>query len=72
VTLSVPAGVTYNTCIYFSCGGAPTCYGPGTINVYSGDDCGGTDNSFDYWIEVRYISGSSCGNWTLSVDGTSC
>ena len=72
VSLAVPAGVTYDMCIYFSCGGAPTCYGPGTINVFSGDDCGGSDNSFDYWIEIRYISGSSCGNWTLTVDGTNC
>ena len=32
-------------------------------------DSGGSDDSFDYWIEVRWFSGNSCSNWTLQVEG---
>jgi hypothetical protein len=27
---------------------------------------------FPYWVEVRYVSGSSCDNWNLTIQGFDC
>jgi len=32
----------------------------------------GSDDDFDYFVEVRYFSGRSCSNYTLSFDGHNC
>jgi hypothetical protein len=71
VSLKAPAGASYQVCIYFACGGAPSCYNSGTgqttqVSVYAGA------TTFTYWIEVQYVSGFSCSPWTLTVDGTNC
>ncbi len=42
------------------------------LTIYLTDDCFGTNDGFDYNIEVRYVAGSACGSWTLTVDKSSC
>jgi len=32
----------------------------------------GSDDSFDYYVEVRHFSGESCANWTLTFYGHDC
>jgi hypothetical protein len=70
VTISSPAGIVYNVCLYRPCGSLIGCTAS-SMEITAGDSWGG-DNSFDYYIEVKYISGSSCSNWSLTVEGTSC
>lgn len=76
IQLFVPAGVNYDVFVYSACGGAllgQSTNAAGTaetilINVpkTSGND------SFDYFIEIRWISGQSCGNYGLQILGRSC
>lgn len=74
VTLTVPSGVDYDLRVYDGCGGAllgSSSNGSGqtdTVIIQRPD--GSTQNrSFDYWVEVRYHSGSSCSEWTLKFEG---
>jgi hypothetical protein len=77
VRLASPAGIDYDLYVYRGCGGAligSSSAGAGandTVVVREADDSSGNDG-ITYWIEVRYYSGSSCANWTLSVDGHNC
>ncbi|MBN8644023.1 MAG: thrombospondin type 3 repeat-containing protein [Planctomycetes bacterium] len=76
IQVFVPAGVNYDVFVYSSCGGSllgSSTNAAGTtesilINVpkTTGDD------SFDYFIEIRWVSGQSCNNYTLQVFGRSC
>ncbi len=76
VRLQSPAGANYDLFIYSACGGGilgSSTSGAGAQDAFDlnrnrtlGDD------SFDYWVEVRYISGASCSPWTLSIDGRGC
>jgi hypothetical protein len=77
VRLTVPTGVDYDLFLYLSCGGAPTrssTNGPGgteLLTILATDGTGGLD-TFTYYIEVRYVSGASCTNWSLQVSGHNC
>jgi hypothetical protein len=77
VTLQVPSGINYDVCLWAPCGSLVGCAtdngagGTDGIGIYRTDDCGGADSGFDYWIEVKFISGNSCSNWTLTVEGRS-
>lgn len=76
VRLSGPAGVNYDLYVYSSCGGTllgSSTNGAGTldtVNVTKTRTAG--DDSFDYWVEVRYHSGQSCTNWTFTVEAQNC
>jgi hypothetical protein len=71
VRLGVPAGVDYDLYVYTPCGTlAGSSNSPAgtseSITLCVADTF--SDNSFDYWIEVRWFSGGSCSNWTLEID----
>lgn len=76
VQLIVPPGINYDLFVYTSCGGV--LIGSSTNGVGTTDTVNitkprtGADDSFDYWIEIRYISGNSCTNWQMSIFGHSC
>ena len=76
IRLLVPANVDYDLYVYRPCGtlvGSST-NGTGaaeTVTVQQGDNLTG-DDSFDYWVEVRYFGGSSCSAWTIQFFGHSC
>jgi hypothetical protein len=77
VTLAVPPGVDYDLFIHRACGGplrGSSTAGPGQTDAvtFSEGDSSGGDDSFDYIIEVRYVSGASCNSWTLQVLGHDC
>ena len=73
--LTVPAGIDYDLYVYGACNGAlveSSTNGAGQLEVVTpsrNDDCGGADNGGDFLIEVRYDSGSSCAEWTLTFEG---
>jgi hypothetical protein len=70
VTFTAPAGATYKICRYYSnCSATPTCY-EATGNSVTFQP-GGT-YAFDYYLEVRYVSGQTCSSWTLDVDWSWC
>jgi hypothetical protein len=75
VRLLVPSTVDYDLYVWRPCGtliGSST-LGTGateTVTIQQSDTPG--DDSFDYWVEVRYFGGSSCGAWTLQFFGHSC
>lgn len=76
-TLEVPAGIDYDLVAYDACGSVLGSLpeGPGTTEefcVYRTDGFSGDDDSFDYWLEVVHRSGSSCFEWRLTVETTSC
>ena len=76
VTLDVPAGVDYDLFVHTACGGmllGASTSGPGInemVTVVRGDTS--ADDSFDYIVEVRFISGATCVPWTLRFSGHSC
>jgi len=41
------------------------------IDLYVADGCLGEDSGFDYIIEVRYVSGSSCQDYKLTFQKSS-
>ncbi len=77
VILQVPAGTNYDLFVYRGCGGAPvgsSTRGEGEqeqVVVAEGDSFG-SDDDFDYWVEVRLVSGSPCDAWTLRFEGHNC
>jgi hypothetical protein len=81
ITLAVPPGTDWDLFVHRPCGtvlsssirGAGE---PDQIELDVPDRATFTD-SFEYFIEVRYVRGSSCEPWTLTVearglDGTTC
>jgi len=46
--------------------------GEESVTISRGDDCGGADNGFTYFVEVRWWSGASCSSWSLSFEGRAC
>lgn len=79
--LSVPAGVDYDLYVYDSCTGASIGRSlalagqPDRVTIERGGDVG--SDSFNWFVEVRYVSGGACANWTLTVNtrsnsATSC
>lgn len=81
VNLTVPAGVNYDLFVYRPCGTVvrSSSAGPGqpdSVEITETDTPTLSD-SFEYFIEVRYLSGASCTPWTLTLEarsngGTSC
>jgi len=76
IRLIPPAGTDYDLYVYRPCGtlvGSSTAGGSTTdIVTISQGDSGGSDDSFDYWVEVRFFSGASCSSWTLQFYGHNC
>lgn len=76
LTLAVPAGVDYDLFVSRPCGtaaGSSATVGAGTTEriTLAQTDVGGTNNSFDYVVEVRWRSGASCSPWTLTLEARS-
>jgi hypothetical protein len=70
VKLTVPQGVTYKLCIWWNCS---SLYGCTDVSGSSTTmEVSKYDSDFTYYIEVRYVSGATCGNWNLSVDWRNC
>jgi len=72
VNLAVPAGIDYDLFIHRPCGGMvqSSIRGagqPDSVEV-TRSDTPTTDEGYDYFIEVRYISGASCEPWTLTIE----
>lgn len=70
-TLTVPPGVDYDLYVHDGCGGAvlgSSLLLAGQTDRVSISRSGdlGSDN-FNWWVEVRYLSGASCSPWTLTV-----
>jgi hypothetical protein len=81
INLAVPAGIDYDLFIHRPCGGMvqSSIRGAGLADSVevSGADRLATNESYDYFIEVRYLSGASCEPWTLTIEargpnGTDC
>jgi hypothetical protein len=43
-----------------------------TETVTAERDTTTSDDSFDIWIEVRYVGGTGCGTWSLTIEGRDC
>ncbi len=75
VRLVVPAGVNYDLYVYRPCntlaGSSTNAAGVTDIVIPSNVDSSG-DDGFDYWVEVRYVSGASCTPWSLQLYGHDC
>jgi hypothetical protein len=81
ITLLVPPGIDYDLFVHRPCGtvvrsSLALAGQTDTINLTQ-SDTPTTNESFDYVIEVRYVSGSSCQPWTLTLEarsnnGSSC
>lgn len=69
ITLTVPGGIDYDLYVYSGCGGSLLGSGTGLAGAQERVTVSRSDEAFDYWIEVRYYSGSSCSPWTLSIQG---
>lgn len=82
ITLAVPAGVDYDLYVYRPCGTLSTnssTVGAGMTErvVLNQMDLFTSNESFDYVVEVRWRSGASCSDWTLTLEaransGTTC
>ncbi len=81
VNLSVPTGIDYDLFVYRPCGSlsGSSVHLAGVADSVSVTESESalSDDTFDYYIEVRYVSGSSCVPWTLTVEarsnnGSSC
>jgi len=77
ITLNVPVGIDFDLYVYSGCGaliGSST-NGSGQseqVTITKPDTGLGNDDSYDYWVEVRFVLGSSCSSWTLTFQGTNC
>ena len=74
VRLTVPAGSRYDLYVYSSCGvvwsSDTTANSSKSLELMVIDDFSNSLNNFDYWVEVRYVSGGACGlNWNVAFDG---
>lgn len=76
IDLDVPDGVDYDLFVYKSCGGTPVSSrgitGADESVTISASDSIGSDEDFNYYIEVRYYSGRACAPWTLRLFGRDC
>lgn len=80
VRLTVPAGIDYDLRVYrgSGCGtlvGTSTVRGTTghseTVTVREGESTG-SDDSFDYYVHVDYVSGATCSPFTIYFDGHDC
>jgi hypothetical protein len=71
-TLTVPPGVDYDLYVYEACGGAAIGRSlllegqTDRVNIQRSGDLG--SDSFNWFVEVRYVRGSSCAPWSLTVE----
>lgn len=77
IRLVVPPGVDYDLFAYKPCGEAAIASSTGGTGidesiVVQALDSVEADDSFDYWIEVRFVSGASCESYTLWFEGHTC
>ncbi len=76
LTLAVPAGADYDLFVYRPCGTTSArseMRGVGLTEraTLTQPDGLTTTDSFDYVVEVRWISGASCSPWTLTLEARS-
>lgn len=78
VRLSVPSGIDYDLVVYRSCGGTAlgtptrsTSAHTETVTIRQGQNYT-TDDSFDYYVHVVYVSGAACVDYTLTFWGHDC
>ena len=73
IQLAVPAGVNYDLYAYSACGNewSNSTNGTGLDEslTLTRSDNAANDDSFNYWIEVRWVGGASCSNWSLTFEG---
>src|SRR5688572_14936009 len=74
VALDSSAGANYDLYLRDACGGQALRFstlGPGMRDAlfYTITDIDGTNNSDEFWIEVRRATGSPAGSWTLRTSG---
>jgi len=71
--LNVPTGMDYDLFAYSACGDLVqvSASGVGALEsvLVTVNDVIGFNNGFDLWLEVRFVSGTQCTNWALSVQG---
>jgi len=77
IRLTVPAGVDYDLFVYRGSCTTPVASSRGGTGadetiIIRESESSGSDDDFDYFVEVRYFSGRSCSNYTLSFDGHNC
>lgn len=75
IDLIVPAGVDYDLYVYRPCGTLVgfSANGVGlTESVTVSQSDSPVEDSFDYWVEVRFFTGESCTNWTITFFGHPC
>lgn len=81
VNLTVPPDANYDLFVYRACGSlrASSVNAAGVPEAVpmSESESALDDDSFDYIIEVRHVSGASCAPWTLTIEarsssGSSC
>lgn len=80
VNLTVPPGTDYDLYVYRPCstvvGRSLNLTGMNDQVEVTESESALSDDSFDYYIEVRHVSGASCAPWTLTLEarssGTSC
>ncbi|MCA9632446.1 MAG: hypothetical protein KC766_32560 [Myxococcales bacterium] len=75
--LTVPAGVNYDLFLWSSCNTlvASSTNGTGTDESVLGTitkESLAISDTQDYYLEVRYVGGSSCAAWSLSITGSNC
>lgn len=76
IRLSVPDGVDFDLYIYRSCG-VPVSSSTGSAGVdeeiiITQTENNASDDSFDYYVEVRFTAGASCTPWSLTFEGHDC
>lgn len=76
IQVFVPAGVNYDVFVYSACGGtllgSSTNAAGTTETILISVPKTPNNDSFDYFIEIRWISGQSCSNYTLQILGRTC
>ncbi|MEZ4226186.1 MAG: hypothetical protein R3B13_34890 [Polyangiaceae bacterium] len=75
VALKSPPGTNYDLFVYQSCGKlvASSTLGPGEIDAVAvkQEEVSGLQG-FNYVVEVRWVSGGSCGDWQLQLYRSGC
>jgi hypothetical protein len=76
IRLLSPPDTDYDLYVYIACGvlWGNSNNGPGIVDevTISRSDDGFADDSFDYWVLVKYYSGASCAVWRLEFIGHGC
>ncbi|MCC7537776.1 MAG: hypothetical protein IT379_16250 [Deltaproteobacteria bacterium] len=76
IRLDVPPDADYDLYVWRNCG-APSAWSENltgvdeSVTINEGESTG-SDDSFDYWVEIRWFSGSTCTQWTVYFEGHNC